>query len=122
MLPVIPANWHHLTLADVKQNVVLEDDVHKAPTQIIALENTLNGTIIPQSEIIAISSWAHSKGLIMHLDGARLWHVAVETGLGMKELCEPFDSVSLCLSKGLGARFSSSSSYSFDEADNIIDA
>lgn len=38
----------------------------------------------------------------MHLDGARLWHVAVETGMSMKELCEPFDTVSLCFSKGLG--------------------
>lgn len=38
----------------------------------------------------------------MHLDGARIWHVAVETGLSMKEICDPFESVSLCLSKGLG--------------------
>lgn len=38
----------------------------------------------------------------MHLDGARIWHVAAETGLSMKELCDPFESVSLCLSKGLG--------------------
>lgn len=40
----------------------------------------------------------------MHLDGARLWHVAAETGTSMKELCDPFDSVSLCFSKGLGKR------------------
>lgn len=38
----------------------------------------------------------------MHLDGARIWHVAIETGTPLKELCDPFDSVSLCLSKGLG--------------------
>ena len=38
----------------------------------------------------------------MHLDGARLWHVAAETGTSMKELCDPFDSISLCFSKGLG--------------------
>ena len=38
----------------------------------------------------------------MHLDGARLWHVAVQSGMRIKELCDPFDSVSLCLSKGLG--------------------
>ena len=41
----------------------------------------------------------------MHLDGARIWHVAAETGLSISELCAPFDSVSLCLSKGLGACF-----------------
>jgi len=38
----------------------------------------------------------------MHLDGARIWHVAAETGTSLKELCDPFDSVSLCFSKGLG--------------------
>lgn len=39
----------------------------------------------------------------MHLDGARLWHVAIDTGMSLTELCAPFDSASLCLSKGLGA-------------------
>ena len=38
----------------------------------------------------------------MHLDGARIWHVAAETATPIKELCDPFDSVSLCFSKGLG--------------------
>ena len=72
------------------------------PTEVIAIENTLNGTIIPQDEVEAISDYAHSQGLKMHLDGARLWHVASITATPMKDLCEPFDSVSLCLSKGLG--------------------
>lgn len=69
----------------------------------MALENTLNGTIFPQDEIIKISDFVHSHDLKMHLDGARLWHVAAETGTPMKTLCDPFDSVSLCFSKGLGA-------------------
>jgi len=73
-----------------------------APTRIIALENTLNGTIMPQDDVMEISKNAHTQDIIMHLDGARIWHVAAETGLSMKELCDPFDSVSLCLSKGLG--------------------
>ena len=74
-----------------------------APTQVVALENTLNGTIFPQEDIIAISDWAHSHGMKMHLDGARIWHVAVETQTSLRELLAPFDSVSLCFSKGLGA-------------------
>lgn len=41
----------------------------------------------------------------MHLDGARIWHVAAETGISLKELCEPFDSISMCFSKGLGMPF-----------------
>lgn len=73
-----------------------------APTAVVALENTLNGTIIPLNEAVAISDWVHSNGMMMHLDGARLWHVAVQSGMRIKELCDPFDSVSLCLSKGLG--------------------
>ncbi|KAI6045117.1 pyridoxal phosphate-dependent transferase [Pisolithus marmoratus] len=87
VIPIFPENGHHLT----------------APTRVISLENTLNGTVIPQEEIIAISKHAREKGIIMHLDGARLWDVAVATGLSMKELCEPFESVSVCFSKGLGA-------------------
>lgn len=94
---------HHLTLADVEANAVISDDVHFAPTEVVALENTLNGTIIPQSEVIAISEFTHANGMKMHLDGARIWHVAAETGVPLRELCAPFDSVSLCFSKGLGA-------------------
>jgi threonine aldolase len=66
------------------------------------LENTLNGTIFPQDEIVAISEFAHSRGIKMHLDGARIWNAAAETKMYIKELCDPFDSVSLCFSKGLG--------------------
>jgi threonine aldolase len=76
--------------------------VHFAPTRVIALENTLNGIIFPQEEIKKISSLAKWHGIKLHVDGARLWHVAAETGTPLKELCDPFDSVSLCFSKGLG--------------------
>ncbi|PPQ76180.1 hypothetical protein CVT26_009357 [Gymnopilus dilepis] len=103
VIPVIPSNKHHLTLQDVKDNLITSDDIHFARTEIVALENTLNGTIIPQEEVVAISEYVHSQGMIMHLDGARIWHVAAETNTSLKELCDPFDSVSLCLSKGLGA-------------------
>lgn len=74
----------------------------RAPTAVVSLENTLDGGIFPQSEIIAISEYAHAHNVAMHLDGARIWHVAAETGTSLRELCDPFDTVSLCLSKGLG--------------------
>jgi threonine aldolase len=45
----------------------------------------------------------HSQGIKLHLDGARLWHVAAATATPIETLCEPFDSISLCFSKGLGA-------------------
>ncbi|KAI6159559.1 pyridoxal phosphate-dependent transferase [Pisolithus thermaeus] len=74
-----------------------------APTRLICLENTLDGLILPQSDIVHISQFAHENDILMHLDGARLWHVAATTNTPMSVLCAPFDSVSLCFSKGLGA-------------------
>ncbi|KAG2057129.1 hypothetical protein BDR06DRAFT_995217 [Suillus hirtellus] len=94
---------HHLTLKDIKPHVVFGTDIHSAPTRIICLENTLDGTIMPQSDIIEIADFALKNGILMHLDGARLWHVAAENRTPIDELCAPFDSVSLCFSKGLGA-------------------
>ncbi|EJD55442.1 hypothetical protein AURDEDRAFT_109769 [Auricularia subglabra TFB-10046 SS5] len=103
-IPVTPANGHHITLSEVKENIKLDNELyHTAVTRVISLENTLNGTIFPQEEIVAISEYAHSVGVLMHLDGARLWHVAAETGTPLRELCAPFDSVNMCFSKGLGA-------------------
>ncbi|KAG1908419.1 pyridoxal phosphate-dependent transferase [Suillus fuscotomentosus] len=98
-----PKNGHHLTLKDIEPHVVFGTDIHSAPTRIICLENTLDGTIMPQSDIIEIADFALKNGILMHLDGARLWHVAAETRTPIDELCAPFDSVSLCFSKGLGA-------------------
>ncbi|KAH9947653.1 pyridoxal phosphate-dependent transferase [Amylocystis lapponica] len=100
---VHPSNGHHLTVADVRANITTGTDVHTAPTAVIALENTLNGTVIPQADVIAISEFAHENGIKMHLDGARIWHVAVETATSVRDICAPFDSVSMCFSKGLGA-------------------
>ena len=75
---------------------------HSALTEVIELENTLDGLIFPQDEIIRISEYAHKRGIKMHLDGARIWHAAIETGTPLDVLCEPFDSISACFSKGLG--------------------
>lgn len=114
---LVPANGHHLTLADdVLDNLTLGEDIHTAPTKLISLENTLSGTIFPQDEIVAIAREAAKHDIIMHLDGARIWEVAAhdlaqqgddfgEEALRreLTRLCEPFKSVSLCLSKGIGA-------------------
>jgi threonine aldolase len=75
-------------------------------TRLVALENTHNrggGRVYPQEKVRAVADWAHANGLAIHLDGARLWNAHVATGLQLAELCEPFDSVSVCFSKGLGA-------------------
>ncbi|KAI9363937.1 pyridoxal phosphate-dependent transferase [Zopfochytrium polystomum] len=93
----------HLTLDVVEKACVLDDDVHHAPTKLVCLENTLHGEIFPIDEIRRISEFARKNGLKMHLDGARLWNASVATGISLREYCKEFDSVSLCLSKGLGA-------------------
>lgn len=100
---VPPRNGHHLTLEEVLDNAVFGEDIHSAPTKLVSLENTLSGMVFPQDEIVRISDCMRENGIIMHCDGARMWEVAAKTGQTLEELCRPFDTVSLCLSKGLGA-------------------
>ncbi|KAK6455644.1 threonine aldolase [Scheffersomyces xylosifermentans] len=102
--PVAPANGNYLTYEEVIANVTLDDgDIHAAPTKVISLENTLHGIIMPIEEIKKISAFCKANDIRLHLDGARLWNASVATGISIKEYCSYFDSVSLCLSKSLGA-------------------
>jgi len=75
-------------------------------TAAIAVENTHNlggGTVQPMDQVTAVRALASANGLRLHLDGARLWNAHVATGLTLSELAAGFDTVSVCLSKGLGA-------------------
>ena len=75
-------------------------------SRMIALENTINrasGMIFPADEVDAVAEVARENGLALHLDGARLWNASVATGTAMETLARPFDTVTVCLSKGLGA-------------------
>jgi threonine aldolase len=103
VMGIAPSNGVYLTLEDIKKHVVISDDIHSCPTKVIALENTLSGTIMPLSEVRRISAFARGNGIKMHLDGARLWEVVAAGAGSIPEFCECFDSVSLCFSKGLGA-------------------
>src|SRR5260370_41169887 len=79
---------------------------HLVRTRLVCLENTHNrcgGRIYPFEKIQAISAWTHANGLILHLDGARLWNAVVATGIAAQTWATEFDSVSVCFSKGLGA-------------------
>jgi threonine aldolase len=79
---------------------------HLVRTRLVCLENTHNrggGRIYPIDKIQAISEWAHANGLLMHLDGARLFNAVVATGIPAPQWARHFDSVSVCFSKGLGA-------------------
>ncbi|OXG86691.1 threonine aldolase [Cryptococcus neoformans var. grubii Br795] len=114
---LVPENGLHLTVEDIEPALQLGTNIHIAPTKLICLENTLSGMIFPQEEIVKIGEMARKHDIGMHLDGARIWNVAADViakrGLNpnkeedlqtvLTELIAPFDSASLCLSKGLGA-------------------
>ncbi len=100
--PIVHAADGSLPL-DVLERSVKPDDAHFARTRLLALENTWHGRVLPADYVAAATAWARGKGLACHLDGARLFNAAVASGVAPRELAAPFDSVSVCLSKGLGA-------------------
>ncbi len=84
----------------------IHDSPHQAPTGLIALENTHNtagGTVVPLAVQRAVQQVAREAGLPVHLDGARIFNAAVALGVEGREVAAGFDTVSICLSKGLGA-------------------
>ena len=83
--------------------LVKPDDFHYARTRLLCLENTTWGKVLPVEYLTAAREFADKRGLAMHLDGARLFNAVVACGISAAELAAPFDSVSICLSKGLGA-------------------
>ena len=93
------------TAADVEA-VLRPADQHFAPTKLVCLENTHNrggGSVWPMERIREIAGVSRARGLRLHLDGARLWNASVATGIPERDYAAPFDSVSVCFSKGLGA-------------------
>jgi threonine aldolase len=80
---------------------------HWAPrTSLVAVENTHNrsgGRVWPQAQASAVAQRARALGLATHLDGARVWNASIASGVAVADLCAPFDTVSVCFSKGLGA-------------------
>jgi threonine aldolase len=82
------------------------DDPYQSPTRVVEVENThgaTGGTVWPRDRLTDVITTAKQLGMSVHLDGARLWNAAIATGTTEKELAKGFDSVSVCLSKGLGA-------------------
>ena len=91
-----------LDLAQVEA-AIKPDDPHFARTRLFALENTIGGKPLPRSYIEQAIALARRRGLATHLDGARVFNAATALGTTVRDLCAGFDSVSVCLSKGLGA-------------------
>jgi threonine aldolase len=97
---------HGFFSAAEAEAAVRPDNPHHPRTRLITVENTHNragGTVCPAERIAALREVADRHDLSMHLDGARLWNASIATGLPPAEIAAPFDSVSVCFSKGLGA-------------------
>ena len=82
--------------------LIKPDDAHFAHTRLLVLENTQNGRVLPLAYIKEAAEFACHHGLNIHLDGARVFNAAVKLGVPVREITQHFDSVSICLSKGLG--------------------
>ncbi len=88
------------------QELVRPENIHFPVTSMLCLENThnsLGGRVLPLDYIHRAKTVAQANKLHFHCDGARLWNASVAANVSMKDYCTPFNSVSLCLSKGLGA-------------------
>ncbi|MGD8122232.1 low-specificity L-threonine aldolase [Vibrio sp. TRT 2004] len=79
------------------------DDSHFARTKLLSLENTINGKVLPLSYLAQAREFVNHHGLMLHLDGARVYNAAVALDIDVKEIAQYFDSMTICLSKGLAA-------------------
>ncbi|MGX9462776.1 low-specificity L-threonine aldolase [Shewanella sp. A14] len=91
-----------ILLSDIDA-AIKPDDVHFAQTRLLSLENTIGGKVLSQDYLAQAQSLAFNRGLKIHLDGARVANAAVAQGIAIADVTQYFDSVSICLSKGLCA-------------------
>ena len=88
---------------DAIRAAVKEDDSHHPVSRLLSLENTNYGRAVPLARIVAAVEAGRAAGLSTHLDGARFFNAITALGCAERDLADPFDTVSVCLSKGLGA-------------------
>ena len=88
---------------DKLEAAIKPDDAHFARTRLLSLENTINGKVIPLSYLAQAREFVNKHNLQMHLDGARVFNAAVALDVPVKEIGQYFDSMTICLSKGLAA-------------------
>lgn len=88
---------------DLVRAAIKPDDVHFARSRVLCLENTWHGQPLPLGYAEQARALCDAHGLMLHLDGARLFNAAIAQGKPAREIASPFHSVSVCLSKGLGA-------------------
>lgn len=99
----VPFGENGLLPLDAVARVIKPDDVHYARTRLVCLENTQHGRVQTLASMQAARAFVDDRGLSLHLDGARAGNAAVALGVSLEDIGSCFHSVSLCLSKGLGA-------------------
>jgi threonine aldolase len=99
----LPFNQRGELDLDQVRNTIKPDDFHFAKTRMLCLENTQAGKVLAMDYLKDYSKLADSAGLCKHLDGARIFNASVYLSINIKEICAYFDTVSICLSKGLAA-------------------
>ncbi|SFP90234.1 L-threonine aldolase [Parafilimonas terrae] len=103
---LIDGNYGRITADQVEACINNRNDLHKAYSKLVSLENTANrggGSCYNFEDIKSIKKICDANNLLLHLDGARLFNAIVATGNSPKDYGEIFDSISICISKGLGA-------------------
>jgi len=100
--PLAPLPDGTIPVATLKA-AIKPDDFHFARTRLLSLENTTGGRVLPEDYIRRAAALADEYRLAKHLDGARIFNAAVKQRISAAQIARPFDSVSVCLSKGLGA-------------------
>ncbi len=104
MRAIVPSATSYLTVADIAPRIRTVEDVHHPDTGLIALENAqANGTVMPLAAMHEIRELADTHRVPIHLDGARLFNAALALGVPAAAIATLVDSVTFCLSKGLGA-------------------
>jgi threonine aldolase len=100
--PLLNRTDGSIALEDIEA-AIKPRDVHFARSKLLALENTIGGRVLPRDYVQQATRLAHERDMATHLDGARICNAAVRQGITLREAVQGFDSVSVCLSKGLGA-------------------
>jgi threonine aldolase len=103
---VVPGTRGVLPLGALGASIRPAEDLHVAPLTLLCTENTHNragGAIVPLDALRALAADARSRGVHVHLDGARLWHASVASGVPVADWAATADTVMMCFSKGLGA-------------------
>jgi threonine aldolase len=101
----LPGHLGRLSAEQIRATMHADGSFHTPRTSVVAVENTHNnegGTVWPLPDLLAVVATSRELGLRLHLDGARLLNAAIASGVPARELGAPFDTVTLCLSKGLG--------------------